>query len=291
MSADVATGTTALDVRGVKLSFGGVVALDDVSLSVEYGQTVGLVGANGSGKTSLLNCISGVYHPQQGSIRVGGQSTHRLSPHRVAKLGVGRTLQSVEAVRDIQVLNYVMLGRHGQQAGHVLRYLVGWPVFRGAEADERRRAMQQLDSMGLAEFALLRMSEIPYGVAKLVDLARVLASESRVLLFDEPASGLTGEERVQITDVLRSISTDFRRAQVIVEHDLALASRACDEMVVLSAGHRIAGGAPGDVLEIPAVVEELLGGVRLSATDGPLRSIPPINQLPQQGANGGHVDC
>lgn len=267
---------SALDIRELSLSFGGLAALSEVSLTVGAGQTVGLVGANGSGKTSLLNCISGIYQPQAGRISIAGRSTSGLAPHRIAALGVGRTLQSVEAIRHMPVLAYVVLGRHQRQPGRVLRYLSGWPSLAGAEARERARAMSQLEAMGLAEFAAARMSDIPYGIAKLADLARVLLGEPSLLLLDEPASGLSSHERTQIADVLHDIGQDAGRALVVVEHDLALAARTCDTMLVLSAGKQIALGTPREVLADPVVVDQLLGGA-------PLEDPPPAPALADGG--------
>lgn len=259
------TGETAsaLEVSDLTLRFGGLTVLSEVSLTVAAGQTVGLVGANGSGKTSLLNCISGIYQPQGGRIQIGGTPISGLAPHRVAALGVGRTLQSVEVIRAMPVLSYVMLGRHQRQPGRVLRYLSGWPFLRGGEAQERHRAMSQLDAMGLAEFATARMADVPYGIAKLADLARILLGEPQLLLLDEPASGLSSAERASIAEVLLDVGRDASRAVVVVEHDLALAARTCDIMLVLSAGKRIALGSPKEVLATPVVVEQLLGGARL----------------------------
>jgi branched-chain amino acid transport system ATP-binding protein len=260
MTNDLAS---ALEIRDLNLNFGGLAALNEVSLTVAAGQTVGLVGANGSGKTSLLNCISGIYQPQKGRIHIGGKLTSGMAPHQIAALGVGRTLQSVEVIRNMPLLSYVMLGRHQQQPGRVLRYLSGWPSLSGGEARERNRAMRQLEAMGLGEFLAARMADVPYGIAKLADLARVLLGEPRLLLLDEPASGLSSDERVKIADVLRDVGRDAGRALVIVEHDLALAARTCDVMLVLSAGKQIAFGSPQEVLASAVVVDQLLGGAPL----------------------------
>jgi branched-chain amino acid transport system ATP-binding protein len=260
--------TSALEIQGLSLNFGGLAALSEVSLTVAAGQTVGLVGANGSGKTSLLNCISGIYQPQAGRICIHGTLTSGMAPHQIAALGVGRTLQSVEVIRNMPVLSYVMLGRHQRQPGRVLRYLSGWPSLSGGEERERNRAMGQLEAMGLAEFAAARMADVPYGMAKLADLARVLLGEPRLLLLDEPASGLSSGERVKIAGLLRDIGQDAGRALVVVEHDLALAARTCDVMLVLSAGKQIALGRPQEVLASPVVVDQLLGGA-------PLEDLPP----------------
>ena len=255
--------TYAVEVSDVSLRFGGLRALSGVSLAIAPGETVGLVGTNGSGKTSLLNCISGIYHPQEGSIRIRGELTIGKAPHRVSALGVGRTLQSVETIKEMLVLNYVMLGRHQQQRGTVLRYAVGWAHMSGAEANERRLAMECMESLGVEQAANYRMSEIPYGMAKMVDLARVLLGEPHIVLLDEPASGLNTDERVKISEVLRTIGDDSERSMIVVEHDLLLASRVCQNLLVLSAGTPIAYGPPEEILNDPKVIDELLGGAPL----------------------------
>jgi len=263
MTTSQATGTYSVEVTDVSLRFGGLHALSGVSLAVSPGETVGLVGTNGSGKTSLLNCISGIYHPQEGAIRIRGELTIGRAPHRVSALGVGRTLQSVETIKEMVVLNYVMLGRHQQQKGNVFRYAVGWAQIFGAESNERRLAMGCLESLGVEQAANLRMSEIPYGMAKMVDLARVLLGEPHIVLLDEPASGLSTDERVKIADVLRTIGDDPERAMIVVEHDLLLASRVCQNLLVLSAGSPIAYGPPEEILNDQKVIDELLGGAPL----------------------------
>lgn len=274
--------TSALEIHNVSLNFGGIAALSEVSLTVSAGQTVGLVGANGSGKTSLLNCISGIYQPQAGRIQIGGTRTSGMAPHQIAALGVGRTLQSVEVIRNMPVLSYVTLGRHQRQPGRVLRYLSGWPSLSGGEAQERNRAMRQLQAMGLEEFAATRMADVPYGIAKLADLARVLLGEPRLLLLDEPASGLSSHERVKIAEVLREVAQDAGRALVVVEHDLALAARTSDVMLVLGAGKQIAFGSPQEVLANPVVVDQLLGGT-------PLEDLPPAPGAITAGSTPGHA--
>jgi branched-chain amino acid transport system ATP-binding protein len=218
-----------------------------------------------------LNCISGIYHPQEGSIRIRGERTIGKAPHRISALGVGRTLQSVESVREMQVLSYVMLGRHQLQRGAVLRYSIGWSHLSGAEANERRLAMACLESLGVDQVAKLRMSEIPYGMAKMVDLARVLLGEPHIVLLDEPASGLNTDERIKIGEVLRTIGENSNRATIVVEHDLILASRVCQNFLVLSAGTPIAFGPPDRVLSDPKVIDELLGGAPLDVS----RIVPP----------------
>ena len=179
---------SALDIRELSLSFGGLAALSEVSLTVGAGQTVGLVGANGSGKTSLLNCISGIDQPQAGRISIAGRPTSAWPrPDRRA----GRRPDPAERRGDPAHARAGLrgAGRHQRQPGRVLRYLSGWPSLARAEARERARPMSQLEAMGLAEFAAARMSDIPYGIAKLADLARVLLGEPSLLLLDEPASG------------------------------------------------------------------------------------------------------
>jgi ABC-type branched-subunit amino acid transport system ATPase component len=235
----------ALDVRGVGVSFGGVEALRDVTWSAARGECVGLVGPNGAGKSTLLNCVNRVVRPTSGTVTVLGKPAQRLRPYELAGLGVARTFQSAENWRDVTVVDLVATGLH---------------VKRVRRAAALREAMAALDFVGLTAIARSWVRDIPYGHAKLVDLARALVLRPTLLLLDEPASGLSGDERVAMAELLRRIKHELHVTQVIVEHDMALVSGCCDRIVVLSHGQVIGDGAPEVVLAQENVVRELLDG-------------------------------
>jgi ABC-type branched-subunit amino acid transport system ATPase component len=245
VSADDEPRELALDVRGLGVSFGGVEALRDVTWSAARGECVGLVGPNGAGKSTLLNCVNRVVRPSTGEVTVLGRSAARLRPYELARLGVARTFQSAENWRDVTVVDLVATGLH---------------VKRVRRAAALRQAMAALDFVGLTSIARSWVRDIPYGHAKLVDLARALVLEPTLLLLDEPASGLSGDERTAMTRLLQRIKHDLHTTQVIVEHDMAMVSECCDRIVVLSHGQVIGVGAPEVVLAQPNVVRELLDG-------------------------------
>lgn len=251
----------AISVRNLKLNFGGLVVLSGMSLDVYDGETVGLVGPNGAGKTSLLNCINRVYAQQQGEILLYGAPIDSLRPNQVAGLGLARTFQSTIAFREIKVLDLVLLGRHVRLRPSFASYLIGKPLFDGFERRSREECRRFLEFLDLEDVAEVEVGELPYGTAKLVDLARALALEPRVLLLDEPASGLSSSARERMAGVLNRIRTELRVTQLVVEHDMTLVKRACSRVVVMRDGAKLADGIPSEVLESRDVIEALLGTV------------------------------
>jgi branched-chain amino acid transport system ATP-binding protein len=249
----------AISIKDLHLAFGSLTVLTGLSLDVLEGQTVGIVGPNGAGKTSLLNCINRVYAQQRGHIDLFGERIDRKRPDQVAELGLARTFQATTAFRDIKVADLVLLGRHVLMKPPFVSYFVGIPLLTGYEARERRRCMELIDFVGLANFAQRTVGELPYGLAKLTDLARALAMEPRVLLLDEPASGLGSEDRLKMAEMLRRVQSELKVTQVIVEHDMTLVYQVCDRVVVLKNGTTVADGPPAEVLTSPEAVEALLG--------------------------------
>jgi branched-chain amino acid transport system ATP-binding protein len=252
-------GRAAVAVKDIHLAFRGLAVLTGLSVDIFEGEAVGLVGPNGAGKTSLLNCINRIYSPQRGSISVYGRSIDRKRPDQVAQLGVARTFQTFIGFKNNKVLDLVLLGRHVRLRPNFFSYLLGVPILTGHEQRERRDARRYLELVGLATDDHELVGELPYGRAKLVDLARALAAEPRVLLLDEPASGLSSQERLEMTATLRRIRTELRITAIVVEHDMTLVERTCDRVVVLKDGSKLADGESASVLRDPAVVEGLMG--------------------------------
>jgi branched-chain amino acid transport system ATP-binding protein len=253
-----------LSVSALGLSFGGLVALDELAFAVSRGEAVGLVGPNGAGKSSLLNCINGFYRPQRGSIRLyadRGYELTRLPPHRIAGLGVARTFQSIDLFRGMTVLENVLMGRHLRMEADLL---TGGLWFGKARAEERRNgevAGEVLSRMGLGGIAGVRASQLGVGTQKLVEFARALASEPRLVLLDEPVAGLSHQERGRIAAAIRAIHRDAGITLVVIEHDMTFVRQVCDRLIVLNFGQKIADGPTDAVLEAPAVIEAFLGGV------------------------------
>jgi branched-chain amino acid transport system ATP-binding protein len=247
---------TLLEVRGLTLTFGGIRALAGVDVSLAEGETLAVIGPNGSGKTSLFNCITGIYRPTAGSIHLAGESLVGLSPDAVTRRRVARTFQNLRLFHNMSVLDNLLLGRHL----HFRRRFLDAVLRRRGEEIRNRRACEELiDFLGLQPYRKSRVADCPYGVQKRVELARALATEPRLLLLDEPVAGLTAEEKEEFAYWVHELRSRLGITVLLVEHDLRVASRLAGRMVALDHGTKIAEGAPGEVQRHPAVVRAYLG--------------------------------
>ena len=245
-----------LEVRDLHLSFGGIRALSGMSLELAEGETLALIGPNGSGKTSLFNCVTGLYRPDAGEIDFAGESLLGASPDRVAARGIARTFQTLRLFTSLSVLDNLMVGRHR----HFRRRLLDAVLRRRAEeVRHRERCEEIVEFLGLEAWRKRRAADCPYGVQKRVELGRALATEPRLLLLDEPASGLTAEEKEEVGYWIHEIRGRLGITLLIVEHDLRLAGRLAGRMVALEEGTKIAEGTPEEVQRHPEVVRAYLG--------------------------------
>ncbi len=228
-----------LVLENVTRRFGGIVALDDLSLDVAADEIVGLIGPNGAGKTTAFNIVTRLYNPDSGTLTFDGRSLLRTPPHRVVTLGIARTFQNVELFPSLTVRENVLVGAHARRG--------------------ERSADDLLDYVGLGELAGHRAAGLPFGTLKRIELARALASSPRLLLLDEPAGGLIHEEVHELGEFIRNLRRDFGLAILLVEHHMGLVMGLADRVHVLDFGRTIASGTPREVQEDKAVIDAYLG--------------------------------
>ncbi len=247
----------SLEVRSLTVRFGGLTALDDLSLGVAAGEIVGIIGPNGAGKTTLFNVVCGLLTPRAGEIHYNGQRINGVRSHELNGLGIARTLQGLGLWRGLTVLENVMVGARPASRPGFVSALLGLDRSDRYEAVLRDEALAQLRELGIEDCARRYPAALPYGVQKWVSLARALVSRPALLLLDEPASGLTANEITQLADLLRSLRT--RMSIALVEHRLDLVMTVCERIHVLDFGRLIASGTPELVKHDKAVTDAYLG--------------------------------
>ena len=252
-------GDPLLRVREVSVRFGGIVALDHLSFDVDAGSIVGLIGPNGAGKTTLFNCLSRLYDPSGGEILFTGRSLLGLPPHAIAALGIGRTFQNLALFRSLSVFENVLLGRHSRARGGFFTHAVRLPRADREEREAARRAAELVDLLGIEKVAREPVSALPFGTQKRVELARALASDPKLLLLDEPASGLNHDEVGALVAVIRDIRDRLGVTVLLVEHHMSLVMSVSDKVVALDFGRKIAEGTPAEVRDHVDVIRAYLG--------------------------------
>ena len=254
-----------LAARDLELDFQGIRALDCVSVGIEPGQLLAVVGPNGSGKTSLLNVLSGIYKPQKGSVVFCGDDITGKKSHKVAERGIARTFQHVELFGDVTVLDDIMLGCHKDMRGGVLACGVFWGPGRQEEAKFRKRAEGIISFLELSKYRTRLAGTLPLGLQKLVGLGRALAMQPKLILLDEPSSGMQRQEKEDLARFLLRIKRELGLPMLWVEHDINLVVDLADRVMVLDFGRKVAEGGPDEVMNDAEVHAAYFGSTSVSA--------------------------
>jgi branched-chain amino acid transport system ATP-binding protein len=249
----------ALELRQVGLSFGGLRAVHDVSLALPAGALHGLIGPNGAGKTTIFNLLTGVYQPDAGEIRLGGERISGRRPAQIARAGMARTFQNIRLFGELSVLDNVRIAAGLRARAGMWRSLLRTPYAQAEERCIRARCLELLDVLGIAARADEQARSLPYGDQRRLEIARALATEPNVLLLDEPVAGMNSGEKHAMRGLIQQLRTDFGVAILLIEHDMGLVMDICEHITVLDHGEVIAAGAPAQIQTDPAVIAAYLG--------------------------------
>ncbi|MFN0185300.1 MAG: ABC transporter ATP-binding protein [Aquabacterium sp.] len=251
--------TLLLQARDLTVRFGGVLAVNKVSFDVRQGEVFTLIGPNGAGKTTVFNLISRIYTPTEGTLQFQGESLLALAPHDIAARGIARTFQNIELFEHATVLQNLLIGHHVHHGSGFWHNLFFTPTARAAERQTRRRAEEVIDLLDLQHHRDSLVAGLPYGVRKVVEVGRALCTDPKLLLLDEPSSGLNVEETEDMAWWIRDIQKELGITVLMVEHDMTLVSRVSDRVLAMNQGEVLALGTPSEVQSHPGVIEAYLG--------------------------------
>jgi len=250
---------TLLEADNLAINFGGITALAGVSFEVRAGEVLTIIGPNGAGKTTIFNLVSRIYDPTRGRLSFCGEDITRVPPHEIARRGIARTFQNIELFEHATVLQNLLLGRHAHKRSRFVEELLFLPRVRALELEHRGAVEKVIDFLDLQPYRDRLIVNLPYGVRKVVEMARALCTQPKLLLLDEPSSGLSVEETEEMAFWIQDIRTLLGITVLMVEHDMSLVSAVSDRVVALNYGLVIAAGTPRDVQAHPDVVKAYLG--------------------------------
>lgn len=248
-----------LEVKSLGISFGGLRAVDNFSITIEKGQLYGLIGPNGAGKTTVFNLLTGVYLPTDGTFYLDGESMTGKRPAEINKCGIARTFQNIRLFKKMTVLDNVKTALHNQVPCSFLESLLRLPGYFKAEAEMNQKAMELLKVFDLHREAGFLASNLPYGKQRKLEIARALATGPRLLLLDEPAAGMNPNETAELMDTIRLARDQFQITVLLIEHDMKLVSGICEKLTVLNFGTELVSGKTEEVLNDPKVITAYLG--------------------------------
>ena len=248
-----------LDVKNLSISFGGLKAVDDFSITIEKGQLYGLIGPNGAGKTTIFNLLTGVYKPDGGRILLDGKDITGHKAIQINQAGIARTFQNIRLFKELSVLDNVKVGLHNHHKYSTLSGILRLPSYYKVEKEMDERAMELLKVFDLDKEFDYKASNFPYGKQRKLEIARALATEPKLLLLDEPAAGMNPNETAELMKTIRFVRDHFDMTVLLIEHDMKLVSGICERLTVLNFGHMLAEGPTSEVLSNPEVIKAYLG--------------------------------
>ena len=248
-----------LDVKNLSISFGGLKAVDDFSITIEKGQLYDLIGPNGAGKTTIFNLLTGVYKPDGGRILLDGKDITGHKAIQINQAGIARTFQNIRLFKELSVLDNVKVGLHNHHKYSTLSGILRLPSYYKVEKEMDERAMELLKVFDLDKEFDYKASNLPYGKQRKLEIARALATEPKLLLLDEPAAGMNPNETAELMKTIRFVRDHFDMTVLLIEHDMKLVSGICERLTVLNFGHMLAEGPTSEVLSNPEVIKAYLG--------------------------------